>query len=395
MSLRLMELGPIPEETARVAHAAFPKGNLFMRMRDELGAIYQDEMFAGLYSKVGQPAEAPWRLALVSIMQFAEGLADRQAADAVRSRIDWKYALGLELSDPGFDFSVLSEFRTRLIAGGMEHRLLETMLERFMARGLVKARGQQRTDSTHVLAAIRTLGRLENIGETLRAALNSVARVAPDWLAGLINVDWFERYGRRVEDYRLPTSANKIRALAEIIGADGHKLLAALYAPTAPAGLRDLEAVEILRITWIQQFYYRDGTVTWRKPADLPPPSVRLDSPYDRDAHRGNKRSVTWTGYKRDRLRARAALQRAHDELERKVENGPGPCAPPRTSLCMPASWRSSGSSPPAWPTNSTSPWLPCAPCRTTRSSSCSAENWRPPRATSTASANWWTAWGC
>jgi len=298
MSLRPMELAPIPEETARVARAAFPKGTLFMRMRDELGGIYQDDQFAALYPRRGQPAEAPWRLALVSVMQFVEGLADRQAADAVRSRIDWKYALGLELGDPGFDFSVLSEFRARLIAGGLEHRLLEAMLERFSTLGLIKARGQQRTDSTHVLAAIRNLRRLENIGETLRAALNSVVRVAPDWLAGLIDATWFERYGRRVEDYRLPHSATQVRALAQVIGADGHTLLTAIYAPNAPVGLRDLSAVEALRITWVQQFYCQDDTVTWRKADDLPPPSVRVDSPYDRDAHRGNKRSATWTGYK-------------------------------------------------------------------------------------------------
>jgi transposase len=103
MSLKPEELGPIPQETARVAHAAYPKGNVFMRMRDELGSIYQDEAVAHVFSHTGQPAEATWRLALVTVMQFAEGLSDRQAADAVRGRIDFKYALGLELSDPGFD----------------------------------------------------------------------------------------------------------------------------------------------------------------------------------------------------------------------------------------------------------------------------------------------------
>ncbi len=124
MSLKSQELGSIPEETARVARAANPKGNVWMRMRDELGVIYQDEAFAPLFSHTGQPAEAPWRLALVTIIQFAEGLSDRQAADAVRSRIDFKYALGLELTDPGFDHTVLSEFRARLVAGNVEQLLL-------------------------------------------------------------------------------------------------------------------------------------------------------------------------------------------------------------------------------------------------------------------------------
>src|SRR5437660_9391974 len=139
MSLKPQAIGPIPEETARVAHAVYPKGSVFMRMRDELGTIYQDETFAHLFSHTGQPAEAPWRLALVTIMQFAEGLSDRQAAYAVRGRIDWKYALGLQLTDAGFDASVLSEFRTRLVEGHAEEQLLTVLLTLFTARGWLKA----------------------------------------------------------------------------------------------------------------------------------------------------------------------------------------------------------------------------------------------------------------
>ena len=157
MSLKPQAIGPIPEETARVAHAVYPKGNVFMRIRDELGTNYQDEVFDNLFSHTGQPAEAPWRLAMVTVMQFAEGLSDRQAAFAVSSRIDFKYALGLELTDPGFDHTVLSEFRERLVAGNSEQVLLDTMLTLFQERGWLKARGKQRTDSAHVLARIRAL----------------------------------------------------------------------------------------------------------------------------------------------------------------------------------------------------------------------------------------------
>lgn len=229
MSLKPMVIPPVPEETARVARAAFPKGTLVLRLRDELGSVYQDERFAALYPDRGQPAVAPWRLALVSVLQFVEGLSDRQAAEAVRGRIDWKYALGLELTDPGFDFSVLSEFRSRLLQGGQEQMLLETMLTRLKEVGLVKARSRQRTDSTHVLAAVRTLNRLETVGETLRAALNSLAQVAPDWLRPLIPPDWFDRYGRRVEEYRLPKGEAARVRLGEQIGTDGHKILAAFW----------------------------------------------------------------------------------------------------------------------------------------------------------------------
>ncbi len=122
----------------------------------------------------------------------------------MRGRIDWKYALSLELTDPGFDFSVLCEFRGRLIAGGVEQKLLDILLKQFQEKGIIKDKGKQRTDSTHVLAAVRNLNRLENVAETLRAALNAVATVAPDWLRGWVPQEWFERYGRAVDEYRLP-----------------------------------------------------------------------------------------------------------------------------------------------------------------------------------------------
>src|SRR5689334_21826255 len=146
-----------------------------MQMRDALGVMYRDEQFADLFPRCGQVAEAPWRLALVTVLQFAENLTDRQAADAVRGRIDWKYAMGLTLDDAGFDFSVLSEFRARLLAGGAEERLLDLMLNWFRDRHLLKRRGRQRTDSTGVVGAFRVLNRLELVGETLRHALNELA----------------------------------------------------------------------------------------------------------------------------------------------------------------------------------------------------------------------------
>src|SRR5262249_1669625 len=135
-----------------------------------------------------------------TVLQFLEGLPDRQAADAVRSRLDWKYALSLELTDPGFDHTVLSEFRTRVVAGGAEQRLLDIVLEQARPRGWLKTRGKQRTDSTHVLAAVRALTRLECVGETLRHTLNVLAEVAPGWLRSRVQPEWVQRYPHRVDE---------------------------------------------------------------------------------------------------------------------------------------------------------------------------------------------------
>jgi transposase len=296
--LRPEAIGPVPAETARVAQAAFRKGNVYLRLRDELGSLYTDERFAALFSSQGQPAAPPWRLALVSVFQFMEGLPDRQAADAVRSRIDWKYVLGLELTDPGFDASVLSEFRTRLVTGGAEALALDLLLGRLSELGLVRARGRQRTDSTHVLAAVRQLNRLVCVGETLRQALNAVAAAAPAWLAEQVDPAWARRYAARVEEYRLPKSATQRVALAEQIGADGHQLLAA--AAAAPDGLRQLVALETLRQVWLQQYHgpVAGGRVRWRTAEELPPAALLINSPYDLEARFSIKRQTAWLGYK-------------------------------------------------------------------------------------------------
>jgi transposase len=228
MSLPRNGLQPVPVETARVAQAVFPDGNVYLRLRDEFGTLFADELFAAVYSVEGQPALHPWQLALVSIMQFMENLSDRQAAQAVRARIDWKYALGLELTDEGFHYSVLSEFRSRLVQGSMEQALLDTLLKRCQERGWLKARGRQRTDSTYILGAVKALNQLELVGETLRHALNVLATVAPEWLKPQVQPEWFERYAERIEDYRLPKDKAERNVLSTTIGEDGYDLLARL-----------------------------------------------------------------------------------------------------------------------------------------------------------------------
>ncbi|WP_019011814.1 IS1182 family transposase [Deinococcus aquatilis] len=298
MSLHPQPIGEIPETTARIAQAAFRKGNTIMRLRDEFGALYTDADFAHLFPVRGQSALAPWRLALVTVFQFLENLTDRQAADQVRARIDWKYALGLELEDSGFDFSVLSEFRKRLIQGKADHLLLDNMLAHFKAQGLIKAKGKQRTDSTHVLAHVRALNHLELVAETLRAALNELATQAPDWTRGMAEPEWFERYGRRVFDFRLPKGQAARTAYATTVGNDGFQLLAALEAVDVPAGLREFPLVQTLNLVWTQHFERHNGQARLRDGPELPPGAERPISPYELEARGSTKRGTWWVGYK-------------------------------------------------------------------------------------------------
>lgn len=298
MSLQPQAIPPVPEETARVARASLSKGNIYIQMRDEFGTFFRDEDFLDLFSEKGQPAESAWRLALVMVMQYAEGLTDRQAADAVRTRIDWKYALSLEITDPGFDFSVLSEFRSRLLTNQAERRLFDMIVSQFRERGWIKERGNQRTDSTHVLAAIRTTNRLECVGETMRHALNILAEVAPDWLLEQMKPEWAKRYQSRFSDFRLPKSEKSRTELAEEIGADGRDLLEKVYASINHSWLREIPAVEILRSIWIQQFHASEQGAPWRKDQELPPSALLFQSPYDIEARYSKKKNTGWVGYK-------------------------------------------------------------------------------------------------
>jgi transposase len=275
-------------------------------IRDELGQLFADEAFAAGFGVRGRPGWSPARLAVVTALQFAENLTDRQAADAVRLRIDWKYCLGLGLADEGFDHSILSEFRARVVEHGLAERALDLLLAALVDKGLLKAGGKARTDSTHVVAAVRELNALELAGEAVRAALEALAVAAPDWLAQAIDVPgWTARYGVRVDSWRLPTAPTKRAQLGSAFGTDGVALLRAVYAPDAPDWLARLPAVDVLRQVLVQNYLImvdrRGREVVRRREADidgLPPGRCRIVSPYDIHARRGGKRDLFWTGYK-------------------------------------------------------------------------------------------------
>jgi len=297
LSLKPRPIDPIPAETARVAYAAFPKGNPYLCLRDDIGTIFEDQDFADLFSVRGQPALSPWRLALITVLQFREGLSDRLAAEAVRSRIDWKYLLGLELSDPGFDFSVLCEFRKRLIAREAASVLLDKLLKVCQASGFIKARGQQRSDSTRVLASIRELTRLEQIGESLRAALNRMAGIAPAWLQSVIPAEWYSHYRYRIENERFPKAKAQRREAARQMGADCFLLLDLVTGANVPDQLAALPEIAHLRQIVERHFIGSETGPDLRSEKELAKLPPAAESPYDPEARFRSRHGITWFGY--------------------------------------------------------------------------------------------------
>jgi len=303
---------PEPDRQIAAAIAAKYRGRrvrpLAVQIRDRLGEWLHDADFAAAFGIRGRPGWSPSRLALVTVLQRAESLTDRQAAEAARTRLDWQYLLGLPLDDAGFDHTVLVEFRTRVVDAGLEQLVLEALLARLVEAGLLAAGGRQRTDSTHITAAVAALNRLELVGESVRAALEALAAAHPQWLADRVCVeDFTRRYGTAMTSWRPPVSQAKRAELAITYARDGYRLLEAVHDPGAPAWLRQVPAVDVLRQVLVQN-YTRTVTsrgrevITRREKAPdgdgLPPGHLRIASPYDLDARWGVKREEFWLGYK-------------------------------------------------------------------------------------------------
>jgi transposase len=335
----------VPELTARVARASNPAGTTAMWVRDRLDGLWADEDFAGWYPRDGRPGISPAQLATVSVLQFLLDLSDRDAAEAVRCRIDFKYALGLELDDPGFHFSVLGDFRERLLEEGRADRLLDLVLGRLKEAGLVRERTSQRTDSTHVLAAVRDLTRLELVTEAVRAALEELARTAGHALAGLVDDDWGRRYGRPV---RLGKNPTRPRTRMNEAGADARRLLEHLAA-RCPDLLRGTR-MEALRQILVQNYHWDPaGRLRWRDDegdAGLPPSAARIVSPYDPAARYSRRGQVTrWTGY------LAHITETCADDVPNvitDVATMPATSDDRQALACSPAS---------TWPTAATPPW--------------------------------------
>ncbi|MGH3565805.1 MAG: transposase [Pseudonocardia sp.] len=299
---------PTPEIVAAV-RATYRRGRppLPVTVRDRLGELFPDAEFAAAFGVRGRPGWSPGRLALVTVLQMAENLTDRQAAEAVRDKISWKYALGLGLEDEGFDSSVLCEFRTRVAEHGLEARVLDLLLDALKGEGLVSAGGRARTDSTHVISAVRDLNRLELAGESVRAVVEALAVASPDWLPTVIDIaGWGGRYGARVDTWRLPSAQTKRAELVAAYGSDALVLLRAVHDAGAPPWLRELPALDVLRRVLVQNYVITTDAagreVIRAREAErdgLPPGRVRLTSPYDTDTRWAAKGDdLYWNGYK-------------------------------------------------------------------------------------------------
>jgi transposase len=297
MTVRVPPFPPVLEDTAAAGRVAFPKGNLYVDRRAEFGTLYEDQLLADLSPSEGRPVEvAPWRLALVLVRQDIEGLTDRQVADAVRRCMDWKYALSLELTDPGFDCTLRHDFRCRVLAHAAGQRFLDTVIAACNARGWVKTRGTQCPDSTHVLAATRTRHRLACVREAMPWALNQLSDVVPAWVPHQVPPAWYTRNGLRADHARLPKDASTRETLARQVGADGYQLLAWGQRAETSLWLHALPALEALRRMCVQPSdrctVPGRETLRWRTADEQPPSAVRIASPDDLEARSSSIRET-------------------------------------------------------------------------------------------------------
>jgi transposase len=293
VTLHIRDLAEMPADIAAVGQTLLPDSNPYRVIGDHLADVLDDAPFAALYETTGRAAISPSLLALVTLFQFMENIPDREAAEQVVVRLDWKYALHLPLEDTGFDFSCLCYFRRRLLEHAQERLVFEQILSKIQALGFIKKRGKQRTDSLAVLGAVRQLSALEMVTETLRLALRALVQAAPDWVAPELPPSFVQAYAQSRSDYRL--SAQERAAALQQVGQDGVWLLERLEA-TASAALRDLEAIHVLRRVWDQRYERVEGRTRVRE--KLVDCTELLVTPHDPGVRAGEKRGTKWRGDK-------------------------------------------------------------------------------------------------
>ena len=295
MCLKIQPSWPMPIETEKIGQKLLNENDVYRMIGDRLFAQLNEQEYADLYSAEGKPGISPVLLAFISVFQFMEKLSDRQAINALRMRLDWKYAMHLELGYEGFDFSVLSEFRDRLIAGQAEGRVFEKLVAQIRGLGLIKEHGKQRTDSIAMLSKVRRLSRLENVVETLRLAIVAMVDTEPNWSQGILPPDWEEKYGERFVRQRY--SEKEWQEYEEQIGDNGHWLLERLATGSAPVEVQNLPEVQVLKTVWGQQFREEAGKMVY-KDLKTYDGHTQIQSPHDPEARYSRKRHFEWVGDK-------------------------------------------------------------------------------------------------
>ena len=309
MSLKVHEPWPMPDEMKAIGEQLLKPESVYRLVGDEIFEAFREADFADLYSLEGKPGISPVILAFVSIFQFLENMPDRATAEAMRMRLDWKYAVHLPVAYVGFDFSVLSEFRDRLLRDKAERRVFDRLLSLFQAKGLIKTRGKQRTDSMAMLSKVRALTRVEMVMETLRLAVGAILNAQRAWGEKILPPSWEERYGERVVIQHYTKS--EWQELKNQVGADGAWLLEGITAEGAPAGLQDLPAVQVLKTVWAQQFRTAEGQVTFHTVKKYNG-FERIQTPHDPEARYSKKRSGEWIG---DKVQVTETVDADHPNL--------------------------------------------------------------------------------
>lgn len=295
MCLKAQEPWPMPSETERVGQFLLAKDSAYRLVGEKLFETLSEQEFADLYPSEGQPGLSPVILALVTVFQFIEKLPDRQAAEMLRMRLDWKYALHLPLEYEGFHFSVLSEFRDRLLAGKAEGRVFEKLVAQIRTLGLIKERGKQRSDSIAILTKVRWLSRLEVAVETLRLAVSRLVKTNREWSEEILPPSWEDKYGERFVMQRY--TEKEWKEYEANIGNDGQWLLKRVEDGGAPADLQELSEVKLMQTVWAQQFRAEAGSLVFKELKTYNG-RTQIVTPHDPEAQYSRKRHSEWIGGK-------------------------------------------------------------------------------------------------
>lgn len=292
MSLQVVDRSEIPEDTANLGQELLGEDNIYRQLGDKLADLLKDEDLAWMYSTQGGPALSPVILALVIVFQMMEKLPDRMAAEMVRVRIDWKYALHLPLNWVGFHWTNLSHFRRRLIENEAEYEVFDRVVEMMVEIGFIRRRGKQRTDSMSILGLVARLSRLELTLETIRVVLAGIEKVDATWLGKNVPAAFLERYGFKKQTYKM--TEEEVAAELRQAGADGLWLRQQLEA--APVGIQELESVKVMGEIWSQQFEW-DEAGSYQGPKEKLEGHGLIQSPHEPEVRYREKRDKKWQGY--------------------------------------------------------------------------------------------------